>query len=337
MNFSSERLQQLRQALVETAFSSYNLQSRMHRLHTLDTSKVHVYIKRDDELSCAISGSKIRKYATLIPYLTSNKVQQVAVIGGAFSNNIVGISQLLLENRIQPTLFLRKPGNNKVHGNLFLTKLLVDEKNIHWIDRQDWPHVEERALAYVQQKNQEGILSQLIPEGAFLFSAFLGALSLSWDIIRNEQSENITFDHIFVDAGTGLQAIALILAHSWSFHQAKIHCVLLAVNQQEFEQKLEALSQEFSKFMGEEVLPPTNYEVHIPKVAASFGSVSKKTLKFIANFAREEGVLLDPVYSGKLIYESQKIISENCIRGNVLLIHSGGTMSLLGFNELFKI
>jgi len=333
MYFKKGKFKQLQQIIAATAFCSYNLESRIHPVNSLSMPNANVYIKRDDELSCTIAGSKLRKYATLIPFLQSKGIQQAVVVGGAYSNNVIGLSQLLIENHIQPVLFLRKPGNNKVTGNLLLTKLLVADEFIHWIDRRDWSDVDKEVDKFVDTQNLSSIKTIAIPEGAFLPSSFYGALTLSMDIIRNEEKEGLAFDHIFVDAGTGLQAIALMIAHAWCQHPAQIHCVLLAVDRAEFETKLEHLRHIFLNFIGEKTLPPPNYNLYVPVVAPSFGSVNNKIINFIGAFARSDGVLLDPIYSGKLVNEASAIIRSKCLKGNILMIHSGGAMSLLGFQE----
>src|SRR6185503_8985877 len=145
-----------------------------------------------------------RKYSSLIPYLLENNYQETVVIGSAYSNHVLGISQLLIENRIKPTLFLLGDPNIKRQGNLLLTSLLVPESQMHWISRKDWPQVESIAAQYVQNND---LPTLLIPEGAFLDAALPGALTLAVDVLRNEEENQQQFQHIFIDAGSGLSAI----------------------------------------------------------------------------------------------------------------------------------
>ena len=71
--------------------------SRVHALS--DNEYPDTWIKREDESSFGISGSKKRKYASLIPFLKKNKFDCVGVIGGSNSNNVIGLVQLLIENQ----------------------------------------------------------------------------------------------------------------------------------------------------------------------------------------------------------------------------------------------
>jgi len=291
------------------------------------------FLKRDDELSFSISGSKMRKYLSLLPYLKKENIQELFLIGGGYSNNILGLTQLLIENGIKPTLLLRKPADESLQGNRFFIELLVHKNTIHWIDRKKWPLVAETADSLLRESVAKGIKAKVIPEGAFLFEAFLGALTLAVDIVDNEIEQQLHFDHLFVDAGTGLQAAALILGMSWLQHKATVHVLLLADQQSIFIEKLHQFHTCFCRHFGEDIPFPTNFCLNKPTNAASFGAVNAKVFDFIVTFARNEGVFLDPIYSAKLIFEGRKIIAEKAIQGNVLFIHSGGGLALSGFQN----
>lgn len=328
MDINSQKLrfmEQLQSYVDAFALSPYLLNSRVHPLRSFSSDKVQAYLKRDDELSFGVSGSKLRKYSSLIPFLLRRRVKRAVLVGGAYSNNILGISQLLIENGIQPVLLIRKPGNNIVRGNYLLTRLLIPEKDVITLDRDKWECVDQIAKNYGEEEG-----SFVIPEGAFLKESLYGAFSLPLDVLRNEQELGFEFDHIFIDAGTGLQAIALIMGLAFCRSKAKVHVLLLAQTQAEFEQRF-GIMNSFLQTILEETNLKFNYLIHLPSEASSFGSTTAKGFSFIQQFARREGVLLDPIYSGKLVYEASKLIGNDEVEGRVLLIHSGGGLSLSGY------
>ena len=99
---------------------NYRLSSRVHPLHTCEKNQTW-FIKRDDELSFSISGSKFRKYASLLYQIKKEKIQRVCLEGSESSNHLIGIIQLLLENRIDYELFLIRSMQKELSGNrLFL-------------------------------------------------------------------------------------------------------------------------------------------------------------------------------------------------------------------------
>jgi 1-aminocyclopropane-1-carboxylate deaminase/D-cysteine desulfhydrase-like pyridoxal-dependent ACC family enzyme len=328
----NQAIERLRQVVASTVHSSYSLNSRVHFLRSFSSDLRQVYIKRDDELSFGISGSKFRKYSSLIPFLLEKGIKRAVLIGGAYSNNVLGLSQLLIENGIRPILLIRKPGNDAIRGNYFFTRLLVPKEDCILIDRDQWSRVEEIANEYIGDGK-----TVVVPEGASMKESLPGALSLPLDILRNEQELDVEFDHVFVDAGTGLQAVALLLGLAYCKSRAIVHVVLLAQTTAEFEKVLGELMHIFELFIGEEVSAQKKFQLYHPQKGASFGSVTKSVMQDILRFARAEGVLTDPVYSGKLISESKRIISDEGLKGNILLMHSGGGLSLSGFQAQFVL
>ncbi len=285
------------------------LQSRVHSLRTFPSD---CYVKREDELGFGITGPKLRKYSSLIPFFLQEKMNEVVVVGSAYSNHVMGISQLLIENGIRPILYLLGNKDYPVEGNLLFTKLLTD--SIRWVSREEWPHVLEIAKA-----EQEGFV---LPEGGFLPQALPGAMTLATDIARNEEELGFSFDHIFIDAGTGLSAIGLLLGGV----NALVHVLLLADGEKQFLDKLHTFSEN----------PSQRFVLHRPKNARSFGSVNRAVFDEIQFLAKNEGFFTDPIYSAKLFLETRLLLSQNMIQGTKLIIHSGGAHSLHNASARFK-
>jgi len=128
---------------------SYNLRSRIHRLRWFNRSDI--WIKRDDELSFGVSGTRLRKHASIVPVLKLKGIEEVVVLGGANSNNVLSAAQILTENNIKITPFLLGPPAHK-HGNLKLLSLFVDDDEIHWIPHEQWTDIERHVNKYVEKK-----------------------------------------------------------------------------------------------------------------------------------------------------------------------------------------
>lgn len=308
----------------------YPAHSRIHDLK----SYAQCYVKRDDELGFGISGSKIRKYRTLIPYLINNDYDEVVVIGSAYSNHVLGFVQLLIENQIEPTLFLRGDPKRELIGNALLTSLFVREDSIHWFSKDEWHTVHAKANDFAaNQKNKTFVL----PEGGSCSEALPGALTLPLDIIKNENESNLQFEHVFIDSGTGLMAIALILGFAWLDRKTKIHAVLIADNEASFVTNLKEHHANFCKLMNKSIPFPENFNVYLPESVPGFGKINAGIFEEIRNIATTEGFLTDPVYSAKLFIEAQRIIDHDKIKGKTLIMHSGGALTLAGFQDRLVI
>lgn len=296
-----------------------NLSSRVHRLNAFPEQQGQCYVKRDDELSCGISGTKLRKYASIIPFLITEQIKHLIIIAGPQSNNLLAALQVARELRLEVTAFLLKPKSMEIKGNFKLSLLFLKEKGIVWVERGDWERVEELAQNHLNNLNKLGFV---LNEGASVPQAMAGAMGLADDIRTNEEQLGVQFQHIFIDAGTGFSAAALIGRLIEIKHQALVHVLLLADDEAIFEVKL-------TDWLG---FKPQNYQCLIPTTARSFGSVNQTIKNEIKRLAQEEGILADPIYSAKLFYETRRYIVKYKLSGSCLIIHSGGVLTMPAFD-----
>lgn len=327
---NTKNLNFLHEKITELCDQNYVLKSRVHKLLHLENN---LYIKRDDELSYAVSGSKFRKYASLLPHLKKIPNKKFIIIGGARSNNVIGLSLMMLENNLDFELVLLGSEDLKVNGNSYLLKFTVPAKKIHWIQTANWQNINEivRNELFPNCKN-----CVIIPEGADMEESLWGGMTLALDILRNEREHSLKFEHIFLDSGTGNTAIAFILANSFVESSAKIYVTLIAGAFEEFEVKLKQYSAFFTKKMAILGFLPKNFQLFYPSTARSFGNVNSSVKQFCINATRKSGVLFGPIYSGKHLMRTLEVITENQILGNKLFIHSGGGNALFAYEDVFK-
>lgn len=164
-------------------------------------------------------------------------------------------------------------------------------------------------------------------------AALPGALTLATDILENGKEWGISFDHIFIDAGTGFMAAALILALSWLRIPSTVHVLLLADDPPAFFRRLNCCREMFSDLMQTSASDPRNFVLYPPLLACSFGKTPRSLFRFIRQLAQDEGFLTDPIYTGKLFMEGKRILSSGEFKGNALIVHSGGALTLAGFQH----
>ncbi|MDF2578301.1 MAG: hypothetical protein K0S74_1785 [Chlamydiales bacterium] len=332
------RLSQIQSFIQKVSFTTHNLHSRVHSLRSFYFPSTLCYVKREDELSFGISGTKLRKYASLIPNLKQKGIEEVILIGGTFSNNILAGVQVLVENGIKPTLFLLgPPSSEKIQGNYLFTNLFITPSDIHWIARQDWKQVTTYVQSYAEQQVKKGIRTFILREGGSVTEALPGALTLGLDIIRNEKEQNLNFDHIWIDSGTGFTAASLIAAFHYLQKPTQIHVLLLADDETYFRNQVAIWQQELERLLGNctDNSSP-QFKCYIPSCGRSFGSTNATAINTIKEIAKTEGFLIDPIYSAKLFYEAKRLIPSLELLGNHLIIHSGGALTLSGFQDLLK-
>ncbi len=287
-----------------------------------------LYVKREDELGFGVSGSKLRKYVSILPEL-KKAGKKVALIGSCHSNHVLSMLQLLKQEGLSYQLFLQKPVSSKQEGNAFFLSLLVAEKEVIWLEKVPDDLEEEWKKTYEEKLGEEFFW---IPMGGFMKEALIGSLTLSLDILRNEEELNTSFDHIFVDAGTAMSAIGLILGMSYLQKPLQVHVVLMAGKESEFKEKLSFFHEELQTLLQESfsLIP---YRCVFPVTAKSFGSHNASIFQIIKKTAEKEGFFLDPLYTAKLLLTAKEMQEKEDLKGDILWIHSGGALSLSGFQN----
>ncbi len=334
MNKQENLINQFITKIKTFTYSNFPYSSRIHLLNCFNAINKTVYVKRDDELGFGISGSKIRKYLSLIPYLLNNKYEIVVLKGGLQSNNILSAVQILIEHKIRPIILIPEHKHKtKPLGNHLFTRMFLNDDNIIYYSQDE----NEAILKYQEKMQAAGKKVLILNEGANSKEALSGCLSLPYDILKNEEQEKTIFDHVFIDAGTGLMAAALILAFHFLQKKTTIHVLLVAGDAGYFEKNLNTHLKHFNEIFNSNIHFPNNFIIYSPTNAKSFGSTNSKVFEYISENCKKNGFFLDPIYSAKLFFEGNIIITENKLTGNILLLHSGGAFSLAGFqNKLEK-
>lgn len=289
------------------------------RIHPLRGFGLASWVKRDDELSFGISGSKWRKYEALVAASIEVKIEEWIVIGGSRSNNVLAALQRGIERGIKVTPFLLAPHEKPFPTSLI--NLFISEDEIHWVARKDWHRVEGLAREY---QCRSPMRSLILPEGAHHIYCYEGGFALAREIRQQCLDMSLQFDEIFIDSGSGLTAQTFICEISHWETKPLISVVALAGSPEEFTDGLCKLASRLQ-------IPSRNlptYRLLRPPVGRSFGSSPRRVFQEVRRVASQEGILVDPIYSAKLFMTARE---HQLAERNQLLIHSGGGLSLFGF------
>ena len=163
-----------------------------------------------------------------------------------------------------------------------------------------------------------------------------GAMTMAYDIIENEKEAGLVFDHIFIDTGSGTSAIGLLLGLRLIQKKCAVHITLIAGTEADFIANYNKMATHFEGYTGIKLLPETLFSLRFykPVVSPSFGSVTHTILNEAKSIARNEGILMDPVYSIKHLMTVKQILKDQQLSGNMLFIYCGGSFGLAGFQGI---
>jgi len=289
-------------------------------LHNILSPRTHIdhisfgeecfYAKREDQILDGLGANKLRKASSLFPSLLAGRAG-VVLVGGAYSNQLLAYTRLLRQHapRIDIRLVVRGEPELRPVGNLAQLRALLPPQAFHWQARSSWNQAPHAARQLAEQLGSYAV----IPEGSFMPQAVAGAATLAQDIQRNEAESGLHFGHIWLDAGTGLTAMATLLA----LPDRHYHMIELAADPLPFAQRLAQVAH----WMGQDV-PALHYSLYRPGLAPRFGQVTQAVRDYAARFRAETGIQPDWVYTTKLLATALPLL--NTQAGTQLLVLSGG-------------
>jgi D-cysteine desulfhydrase len=288
-----------------------------------------LYIKRDDETGLATGGNKTRKLEFLIAEALAQGADHVISTGAAQSNHCRQTAAAAARNGLGCTLVLRGQEPEQVTGNYLLDELLG--AHVYWTgDRQAKDMIQE----VEKQLQAMGHKPYIVPYGG---SNVVGATGyvLAMHELRDqlaEQQLNIDFI-VFASSSGGTQAGLVLGAQVYGFRGSVLG---ISVDQPAdvLQTQVGALATATAAHLGLGQLPLLDHvEVNDDYLGGGYAVVGELEREAVRLLAQMEGILLDPVYTGKAMGGLIDLIRWGAFtRGqNVLFWHTGGTAALPAF------
>ncbi len=263
-----------------------------------------------------ISGNKWFKLKYNLQEAEAKGHDSILTFGGAYSNHIAATAAVGKINKIKTIGIIR--GEETLPFNPVLKFAKKNGMELFYLNREQY-----------RLKNTDEIIRELenrfdkfylIPEGGANVLGVKGCTEIIDDI-------GIDFDYIFSECGTGTTLAGLSL--SLKNHQLALGIPVLK-GAQFLEQDIIRLMTDYKLEFGE----MNDASDHINKFKLiydyHFGGYAKSTNEldlFIAEFIKKHGVIIEPVYSGKLFFALFDMAKNNYFKPNskIVLLHTGGT------------
>lgn len=300
---------------------------------------VNLYIKRDDCTGLAGGGNKTRKLEYLIGEAKSKGADTLITLGGIQSNHARQTAAAAAKFGFDCELVLEDvPGTVKQdyygNGNILLDHLFGAK--IHR------PEAGVDCLEYAYELEKELIKSGktpfVIPLGGSNVIGSMGYVHCANEIITQAKDMSVSFDKIILATGSaGTQAGLLtgLIAQS-----VDIPVIGMCVSQDTESKKAlvtSLLIESLNSLELDEQLALDKTVTDGAYVGDGYGIHTAKTVEAINLCAQLEGILLDPVYTGK----GMAGLIDYCRTGkikqgeNILFIHTGGSQGLFAYSEIF--
>ena len=294
-----------------------------------------IIMKRDDLTGLALGGNKTRKLEYILGDAISQNCDTIITAGAAQSNHCRQTAAAAAQLQMDCHLLLGGNAPKNTNGNLFLDNLFG--ANIHWMGEnrkgEDIPHVFE-------QLTTAGKKPYIVPYGGsnkFGAYAFIKAAEeLEQQIDTNEIS------HIVFASSSGGTHAGLMLGKALldkSYDLVGINIDKDESGKTPFKQAILDLANQTSQFIGadktftnDDLILDDNY------IGEGYGVIGDLEVEAVSLVAKKEGILLDPVYTGRAMGGLIDMTRSGQLNKNdkVLFWHTGGAPSLFAHADSFS-
>lgn len=297
-----------------------------------------IYIKRDDLLGLTSGGNKTRKLEFLMADALSKGADTILTCGAVQSNHCrltlaaavkEGLKcQLILEERVKDSYHPDASGNN------FLFNLLGVEA-VHVVPGGSDMNLELEKLA--EKLRKEGKKPYVIPGGGSNPLGALGYIACAEEIMAQLFDKGIKIDHMVVPSGSSGTHAGIVAGMTGI--NANIPITGISVNRNHDIQKAVVweLAKEAAKLAGvHNEITEDLVQVRDEFVGPGYSLPTGTMVEAVQLLARTEGILLDPVYTGKAMAGLIGLIREGKLKkgDNVLFLHTGGSPALYAYTNV---
>ena len=324
-------------------FNIANLPTRIQKLERFSKELgANIYIKRDDHTGSEISGNKVRKLEYLVQDAVSKGCNLLITCGGIQSNHCRATVVTATLYGMKSAVLLRISDTPPVTGNYFIDRLLGAD--IKFCTREEYSKQRGEIMeAMAEEYRKQGYNPYIIPEGASNAIGTLGYYNCMNEILEQEKELGIKFNTIVVATGSGGTYAGLYLANEVKKLGRRVIGMAVCDDTEYFTNIAQNIATEALEYLPEyknETLNRNNIEINDKYVGIGYALSRPEELEFIKKFARQEAIILDPVYTGKAMYGVYNELQEggNISKDdNILFIHTGGLFGLFPISETFPL
>ena len=298
-----------------------------------------IWIKRDDCTGLSTGGNKTRKLEFLMAEAMAAGADTVMTQGATQSNHARQTAAFAAKLGMGCHILLEdRTGSNNANyngsGNVLLDHLhgATTSKRAGGMDMQaEMELVADRLRA-------EGRKVYLIPGGGSNPTGALGYVNCAFELVGQANDRSLVIDHIVTATGSAGTQAGLITGLKAINAQIPLLGIGVRAPKEKQEENVFALAQKTADKLGcagvvqrGDVVADSSY------VGAGYGVPREDTIEAIRMFAQLEGILLDPVYSGK----GAAGLIDYCRKGKfkkgerVVFLHTGGSAALFGYDSVF--
>ncbi len=290
-----------------------------------------LFVKRDDQTGLATGGNKTRKLEFLVADALDRHMDTLITAGAPQSNHARQTAAAAAKAGMKCVLVLRGQPQPGRQGNLLLDELLGAE--IRWAAKDA---VEATMTEMANELSVKGYSPYLIPYGGSNPVGATGYVAAMEELMEQARQMNLRFDRIvFASSSSGTQA-GLAVGAKATGYIGQVLGISVDEKREDLQTKVAKLATETAAHLGQIMkFTPGDIHVNADYLGAGYAVLGEPEREAIRLAAQTEGLLLDPVYTGRAFAGMMDLIRKGSIRHDetVLFWHTGGTPALFAYAD----
>jgi D-cysteine desulfhydrase family pyridoxal phosphate-dependent enzyme len=295
-----------------------------------------VWIKRDDCTGLALGGNKVRKLEYLLAEARAGGHDTIVTVGGVQSNHARQTAAAAARLGLRCELVLPRivPGRGRDYestGNVLLDGLLG--ARVHVV--ADAGAAASRVAEILAEVRGSGGSAAFFPAGGSTPTGVLGYVRAALELFSQARALDLVFDRIVLAVSTGGTLAGLAVGTGLAAERAQLTGIAVGGPAAVAAAATRALAEAAAERLGAP-LPEPAFEVRDGFLGEGYGLVTPEMREAVTACARLEGVLLDPVYTGKAMAGLFDLVRRRETgRGErILFWHTGGVPALFAYPEM---
>jgi D-cysteine desulfhydrase family pyridoxal phosphate-dependent enzyme len=289
-------------------------------------------IKRDDETGLAFGGNKTRKLEFLVAEARDEGAKTLISGGALQSNHCRQTAAAAARFGLECILVLTGEMPEQPSANLLL-ELLFGAHVVYVSDRKDRDEILQQTFDRAAEK---GMKPYLVPYGG---SSPTGALGYAF-AVKELMEQNVPADWIVFATSSGGTHAGLVLGQRMFGYKGKVLGISIDESEEWLRTHVSELASSASEKLGKRIeFTPAEVFANADYCKAGYGVLTELEREAIHLFARHEGLLLDPVYTGRAVAGMIDLIGKGFFKNDetVLFLHTGGQPALFADEYANKI
>ncbi|WP_455921687.1 D-cysteine desulfhydrase [Pseudomonas putida] len=292
-----------------------------------------IYVKRDDLTPLAMGGNKLRKLEYLAADALAQGCDTLVTAGAIQSNHVRQTAAIAAKLGLGCVALLENPigtddSTYLANGNRLLLDLF--DAKVELVENLD--NADEQLQALARRLADSGRKPYLVPIGGSNALGALGYVRAGLELAEQIKATGLDFAAVVLASGSAGTHSGLALGLSESLPQLPVIGVTVSRTDEAQSPKVQGLAERTAELLG--VPLPDSFKVTLwdEFFGPRYGEPNAGTLSAIKLVANQEGLLLDPVYTGKAMAGLLDGIGRQRFNdGPVIFLHTGGAPALFAY------